>query len=122
VPGSQLPDIGGSVDPASTTVAGVVELATTAEVTAGTDTTRALTVAAATAVFEAKAHASATYAPLLVPVSTLTYNGDGSVATQVIGGVTTTYAYNGDGTVASETRAGVTRTYGYTAGNLTSVA
>lgn len=34
---------GGSPDPASTTVAGIVELATLAEVTTGTDTTRAVT-------------------------------------------------------------------------------
>lgn len=61
-------------------------------------------------------------APLLTPPTTVTYNGDGTVATQTIGGVATTYTYNGDGTVATETRAGVTRTYSYTSGNLTSVA
>ena len=65
---------------------------------------------------------SGTYAPVLTPPTTITYNGDGTVATQTIGGVATVYGYNADGTVATETRGGVTRAYTYTAGNLTSVA
>ena len=66
--------------------------------------------------------ALAIYGTLLTPPTTVTYNPDGSVATQVIGGITTTYVYNPDGTVATETRAGVVRTYTYVAGNLTAVA
>jgi hypothetical protein len=46
--------------------------------------------------------ASATYAPLLTPATTVTYNADGTVAT--------------------ETRGGVTRAYTYANGNLTAVA
>ncbi len=49
-----------------------------------------------------------------------TYNGDGTVATYTVDGVTTTYTYNGDGTVAtastpqgSQTRV---ETFSYTAG------
>lgn len=56
------------------------------------------------------------------PVATYTYNGDGTIAAEVVDGITTTYTYNGDGTIATSTRLGVTRTYGYTAGNLTSVS
>ena len=64
-----------------------------------------------------------TYAPILTPAETLTYNGDGTVATQTIAGVATTYTYNPDGTVATEARGGVTRTYTYNGdGTLASVA
>jgi len=63
-----------------------------------------------------------TYGTLLTPVETIAYNGDGTVASQTIGGVATTYTYNGDGTVATETRSGVTRTYTYTGANLTAVS
>ena len=51
----------------------------------------------------------------------ITYNTDGTVATVVENGVTTSYTYNTDGTVATDTRQGVTRNYGYTNGNLTSI-
>jgi YD repeat-containing protein len=68
------------------------------------------------------ASAKNTYGTLLTPPETITYNPDGTVSSQTIGGVATTYTYNGDGTVATETRAGVTRTYTYTAGVLTAVA
>ena len=65
---------------------------------------------------------SGTYGPILTDPSTITYNGDGTVATQTVQGVATFYTYNGDGTVATETRAGVTRTYTYDgSGNLTAV-
>lgn len=64
----------------------------------------------------------ATYAAILPAVATYTYNPDGSVATETVGGATTTYTYNGDGTVATATRGGVTRTFTYTAGNVTAVA
>ena len=56
------------------------------------------------------------------PAVTITYNGDGTVASVTENGVTTTYTYNGDGTVATDTRAGVTRTYTYDgSGNLTGI-
>jgi YD repeat-containing protein len=64
-----------------------------------------------------------TFAPLLEPAATYTYNGDGTVASETIGGVATAYTYNGDGTVATATRAGVTRTFTYnTDGTIASVA
>lgn len=68
------------------------------------------------------ARASGAYLPLLADPETITYNGDGTVATVTVQGVTTTYTYNADGTIATEVRAGVTRTYTYTGGNLTSVS
>ena len=55
--------------------------------------------------------------------ATYTYNTDGTVATETVGGFTTTYAYNSDGTVHTATRNGVTLTYTYDAsGNVTAVA
>lgn len=54
--------------------------------------------------------------------ATYTYNPDGTIATETVGGLTTTYAWNGDGTLASMTRGGVTRTFTYTNGNLTAVS
>lgn len=64
-----------------------------------------------------------TYATILTPATGLTYNADGTVATQTVAGVTTSYTYNADGTVATEARAGITRTYTYNAdGTLASVA
>jgi YD repeat-containing protein len=64
-----------------------------------------------------------TYVPILTPATGLTYNADGTVATQTVAGVATSYTYNADGTVATEVRAGVTRTYTYNAdGTLASVA
>lgn len=57
------------------------------------------------------------------PPMSITYNGDGSIATVTENGVTTTYTYNGDGTVATDTRDGITRTYTYDgSGNLTEIA
>lgn len=68
---------------------------------------------------------SATYASAFPNTQSITYNPDGSVATVVENGVTTSYTYNSDGTVATDTRTinGVTttRNYGYTGGNLTSI-
>jgi hypothetical protein len=43
---------------------------------------------------------------------TVTYNGDGTVATSTVGGVTTTYTYSG-GNVLTEARNGKTKTYSY---------
>jgi YD repeat-containing protein len=66
---------------------------------------------------------TSTYAPILTPAATLTYNADGTVATQTVASVVTTYTYNADGSVATEARGGVTRTYTYNAdGTLASVA
>lgn len=57
------------------------------------------------------------------PTLAVTYNGDGSVASTVEDGVTTTFTYNGDGTVHTQTRAGVTKTFTYDAnGNVTGAA
>ena len=54
------------------------------------------------------------------PTLTVTYNTDGSVASVVENGVTTSFTYNTDGTVNTQTRAGVTRTFTYDAnGNVT---
>lgn len=65
---------------------------------------------------------NATYA-IASPVLTVTYNGDGSVASTVENGVTTTFTYNTDGTVATQTRAGTTKTFTYDAnGNVTGAA
>lgn len=56
------------------------------------------------------------------PAISITYNGDGTIATVTENGVTTTYTYNGDGTVATDVRAGKTRTYTYDgSGNLTGI-
>lgn len=64
----------------------------------------------------------AAYAKRVEPFS-LTLNNDGSVATETVGGVTTTYTYNTDGTLHTATRAGVTITYAYdAAGNMTGAA
>ena len=41
------------------------------------------------------------FATLLSPTQTVTYNSDGTVATEARGGVTRTYTYNSDGTIAS---------------------
>ena len=46
------------------------------------------------------------------PILSVTYNGDGTVATTVENGVTTTYVYS-NSLVSTVTRAGVTRTYAY---------
>jgi len=57
------------------------------------------------------------------PTLTVTYNGDGSVASTVENGVTTTFTYNTDGTVNTQTRAGITKTFAYDAsGNVTGAA
>jgi YD repeat-containing protein len=57
------------------------------------------------------------------PTLTVTYNGDGTVASTVENGVTTTFTYNADGTVNTQTRAGVTKTFTYDAnGNVTGAA
>ena len=81
------------------------------------------------------------YAPLvggLVPLENLpaqevaepdnvaiTYNGNGSIATVVEDGVTSTFTYNGNGTINTVARpiGSLTRTetFGYTGANLTSV-
>ena len=54
--------------------------------------------------------------------ATYTYNADGTIATETVGGLTTTYGWNPDGTLASMTRDGVTRAFTYTNGNLTAVS
>lgn len=65
---------------------------------------------------------SATFG-LANPTLTVTYNGDGTVATTTENGVLTTFAYNADGTVATRTRAGTTKTFTYDAnGNVTGAA
>lgn len=68
---------------------------------------------------------TATYVGSFPDAQSITYNGDGSVATVTENGITTSYTYNGDGTVAADSRTvdGVTttRNYGYTNGNLTSI-
>lgn len=46
---------------------------------------------------------------------TVTYNGDGTVASSTVGGITTTYGYQG-GNVLTETRLGKTKTYTYDGG------
>lgn len=61
---------------------------------------------------------SATFA-IANPALTVTYNGDGSVASTTENGVVTTFTYNGDGTVATQTRAGVTKTFSYGAYGVT---
>lgn len=53
---------------------------------------------------------------------TQTWNADGTLATKIEDGVTTTYTYNGDGTIATETRAGKVKTYTYDTGRLTQIA
>lgn len=69
------------------------------------------------------AQLSTSYVPQLTAPTTLTYNPDGTVASQTLGGIATTYTYNPDGTVASETRNGITRTYTYNIdGTLASVS
>jgi YD repeat-containing protein len=51
---------------------------------------------------------------------TVTYSGDGTVASSTIGGVTTTYGYDGSGNVLTETRLGKVKTYTYDgSGNVT---
>jgi hypothetical protein len=52
--------------------------------------------------------------------ATYTYNGDGTLATKTMAGVTYTYAYNEDGTLATKTDGTSTWTYNYTGGALTS--
>ncbi|MBL0706281.1 hypothetical protein [Sinomonas cellulolyticus] len=64
---------------------------------------------------------NAAYAPAN-PALTVNYNPDGTVASTVEDGVTTSYTYNADGTVATATRAGVTRTFTYSNGNVTGAA
>lgn len=56
------------------------------------------------------------------PALTVNYNTDGTVASTVENGVTTSFTYNADGTVATQTRAGVTRTFTYSNGNVTGAA
>lgn len=64
--------------------------------------------------------ALATAYPRRIETFGLTLNADGSVATETIGGQTTTYTYNGDGSLHTATRNGVTITYAYDgSGNLT---
>ena len=55
--------------------------------------------------------------------ATYTWNTDGTVATQLIGGITTTYAYNSDGTIHTATASsGQIQTYSYDASsNVTGV-
>lgn len=55
--------------------------------------------------------------------STMTYNGDGTLATVTTALGTKTFAYNGDGTLASITGTGNyhNKSFGYTSGQLTSV-
>ena len=54
------------------------------------------------------------------PTLTVTYNGDGSVASTTEDSILTTFTYNGDGTVATQTRAGITKTFSYDGnGNVT---
>jgi YD repeat-containing protein len=66
---------------------------------------------------------ASTYAGVVPAASSYTYNGDGTVATETVAGVTTTYTYNADGTVATAVRAGVTRTFTWNGdGTLGSVA
>lgn len=58
-----------------------------------------------------------------VEPASYTYNGDGTVATETVGGLTTTYTYNADGSVHTATRNGVTLTYSYNAdGTVSGVA
>ena len=84
--------------------------------------------AAETAQTEAEAaQAAATAAAADVlhgnPDLTVTYNGDGSVATTTENGVLTTFTYNPDGSVNTQTRAGVTKTFTYDAnGNVIGAA
>jgi YD repeat-containing protein len=47
------------------------------------------------------------------PALTVTYNSDGTVASTVENGMTTTFTYNGNGTVHTETRNGIARTFSY---------
>lgn len=47
------------------------------------------------------------------PLLTVTYNGDGTVASTTENGIVTTFTWNTDGTVATQTRAGITRTFSY---------
>lgn len=68
-----------------------------------------------TAISNAIAALSGTYVPLLPALATYTYNADGTVDTETIGGVVTTYAYNADGTIDTITRGAVTRTISYNA-------
>ena len=65
---------------------------------------------------------SASFAQRVEPAS-YTYNGDGTVATETVGGLTTTYTYNADGSVHTATRNGATLTYSYNAdGTVSGVA
>lgn len=80
-------------------------------------------VDAVTSLVSALTAAQASYVSLNPPVSSYTYNSDGTVATETVAGVTTTYTYNSDGTVATSARSGVTRTYSYNSdGTIASVA
>ena len=111
---------------ASTTVSGIVELATTTEAKAGTDTARAVTPAGLSATVDAQAQADrATHQPAF-PDLTITYNVGGSPVEVTEDGITTTYAYNPDGTLHTATRLvdgePLTKTYAYSGGNLVGVA
>ncbi|NUR28870.1 MAG: hypothetical protein HOV83_24020 [Catenulispora sp.] len=65
---------------------------------------------------------TASYVQRLEP-ATYTYNADGAVATETVGGKTTTYTYNADGSVHTAARDGVTLTYSYNAdGTVSGVA
>jgi YD repeat-containing protein len=57
------------------------------------------------------------------PSLSVAYNLDGSVASTVEDGVTTTFTYNADGSVRTQTRAGATKTFSYDSnGNVTGAA
>lgn len=61
--------------------------------------------------------------PGRVEPASYTYNADGTIATETVGGLTTTYTYNLDGTINTVTRNGVTLTYTYNPdGSIGSVA
>jgi YD repeat-containing protein len=103
--------------------------ALTAAATSGTGTVTTSTTskplpnAADPAALAANAAFTGTYASLNPVASSYTFNGDGTVSTETVAGVTTTYTYNADGTVATSARSGVTRTYTYNPdGTIASVA
>jgi hypothetical protein len=62
-----------------------------------------------------KAVGDATYGRVELLPDGITYNGDGSVATSTVGGVTTSYTWRSDGNVNTETRLGLVKTWTYNA-------
>jgi hypothetical protein len=102
----KVPTGSGSVSAATETVAGIVELATTSEVTTGTDTTRAVTPAGVKAVADTKAASSHTHTASQVSDSTATGRSvltatDAVAARTAIGAGTSTLALGSTGTTAA---------------------